>query len=520
MAHDADEPRAHSARSPTSVAWLAAGAGLVGVLFGGAAVMLGLSDRTPPTVPPPAAGEAPPVPVASTPQPAPVAAQCEPSLTSAVLAAPSAPTLAEAVATTRDAVVNIGTRGTLGAGVIVDAEGTILTNFHVIADALRLPGRGMFVGGETAVVTDTPSRPTVTARFEDGRELAALVVVADADQDLAILRLIPDDPDERFAAVGLGSSEAVVVGQEVFAIGNPFGLSHTVSRGIVSAVDRTNVLANRVPLLQLDASINVGNSGGPLFDLSGGLLGIVTAKNREGQGIAFAVPVDHLRGFLRAVADPHGGRRSGAIGISMDAQAELSEAARTLGYDTGLLVSSVESGSPADTAGLRQGDILVEVRGKRLDGLTEASDPSALARHVAESVRSLFPGETLDVAVVRDAQVQEVSLEIGAAPPERQALIDAEELLGLELADGSRPGEAPRVLAVGTRSPLAQAGPRLVGARVVKLMNRDVRSTEDLGEELSRIRVLLRSQAREVQVLIGFADPDGRPLGEAHVMVG
>jgi len=428
----------------------------------------------------------------------------------AVKPAPVSGSLVDAVATTRDAVVSIGTIGTLGAGVIVDAEGTILTNYHVIADSLRAPVRG--VGG-------TPSaRPTVSASFQDGRELPALVVFADAGQDLAILRLISTDSEERFSAVALGASEKVQVGQEVFAIGNPFGLSHTVSRGIVSAVDRTTILPNRVPLLQLDASINVGNSGGPLFDLSGQLLGIVTAKRAEAEGIAFAVPVNHLRGFLRAVADPAGGRRSGTIGILMDSAADLPDHVSALGYRAGLPISEVSPGWPAASAGLKEGDVLVSVRGKRLDGLPEAGDPEALGRTVVSSVRSLFPGERLDVSVVREGALKTVSIEVGAATPTRQAMIDAEEFLGLQLTEDETGGGPPRVGAVLPGTPFSRIAPRLVGARVVKIMQRDIGSVEDLGQELARVRSVVRSQQRAVQVLVGFADDAGAAL-DFHVRV-
>ena len=132
--------------------------------------------------------------------------------------------------------------------------------------------------------------------------------------------LAPLDPPDGLGAAGhfrlnadVGVDAAVSrheVGQEVFAIGNPFGLTHTLSRGIVSAVDRTDVLPNRtVPVIQLDAAINIGNSGGPLFDLAGDLVGIVTAHllgdnpRSRAEGIAFALPMDHVRAFLRAVTE-------------------------------------------------------------------------------------------------------------------------------------------------------------------------------------------------------------------------
>lgn len=483
------------------------GSGLAGVLFGGAAVYLGVAERPKPAPPPPTVvTPAPAPPVVEPPEVVPAAARVvvEPEVE-------PVPTLVDAVADTQNAVVSIGAAGLLGAGVIVDPEGTVITNHHVIADALRAPrSSGLF--------RDPPRRPSVTARFEDGRELSAMVVVADAEQDLAILRLVSADENERFDAVPLGTSADVAVGQEVFAVGNPFGLSHSVSRGIVSAIDRS-VLENRVPMLQLDASINVGNSGGPLFDLSGRLLGIVTAKNREGHGIAFAVPVDHLRGFLRAVADPEGIGRSGAIGIVMEPKADLPDTVRDLGYAAGLVISAVDAGSPASSAGLKEGDVLVSIRGKRLDGEPEANDPRALGRAVVSSVRSLYAGETLPVTVIRDGAAESLTIEVGAATPDRQALIDAEELLGLQMSAGDA-GGPPKIDGVLTSSPFAPYAAELTGAQMVSVMNRDVRSTEELGEELSRVRALIRWQQRAVQVRVGFAEADGRPLDEFHVVVG
>src|SRR5690606_36829024 len=168
------------------------------------------------------------------------------------------------------------------------------------------------------------------------------VLVADSEEDLAILRLQPQSPDERFAAVTLGRSDALVVGQEVFAIGNPYGLNDSVSRGIVAGLDRTEVLEGRkLPLVQLDASINVGNSGGPLFALDGTLVGIVTLRRKDALGIAFAVPVDHVRGFLRAVSDPEAPRRSGAIGVEVRAQPVEDPGEAERGYEAWLEITRV-----------------------------------------------------------------------------------------------------------------------------------------------------------------------------------
>ena len=299
--------------SRPSPLWLAAGTGLVGVSLGAAAVLLGLQTGTRELrereVDRSGAVQECVAPVA----------EAEPAAL-----APRPEALVEAVAATRDAVVNVTTGRTLGAGVIVDPQGIVVTNYHVIADALAVP---------SGLRADASRSPTVTARFENGRELPATVLVADREEDLAILRLRAPDPTEEFAAVSLGRSSALAVGQEVFAVGNPLGLNHSVSRGIVAALDRTEVLRERkLPLVQLDASINVGNSGGPLFALDGSLVGIVTMKRRDAQGIAFAVPVDHVRGFLRAVSDPEAPRRSGAIGLEVRAGRAAGPAQRRNGY--------------------------------------------------------------------------------------------------------------------------------------------------------------------------------------------
>ncbi|MBC8068711.1 MAG: trypsin-like peptidase domain-containing protein, partial [Deltaproteobacteria bacterium] len=273
--------RAPEPSDVSSSGWLAAGTGLAGVLLGAAAVMLGHGDRL---------GAREPTAVSPVVIPMP--------------AVPAAPSLPDAVAATIGTVVSLRTPSSVGAGVIVDAEGWVVTNMHVVADVVG--AAGISRGSEHEA-------PIVRARFLDGRELAATVVVADRDEDLAVLRL-SGDPGERFAAARLGVSTRLRVGESVFAIGNPHGLSHTVSSGIVSARDRPGPGSGGVPLIQLDASINLGNSGGPLFTSDGALVGLVTGREREGQGIAYALPVDHVRGFLHAITQ-QGGRRAGAVGL-------------------------------------------------------------------------------------------------------------------------------------------------------------------------------------------------------------
>jgi len=477
--------------------WLAAGTGLVGVSLGAVAVLMGMrlgprSDRAGPR----AEVLAPVVPgdVAG---PTPIA---EPEV--------RPPTLVEAVARTRDAVVNLGTERTLGAGVIVEPSGVVVTNYHVIADALVAP---------PAFGSPSQATPTVRARFADGRELSATILVADNIEDLAILRLRPGREGERFTAVTLGESAGLSVGQDVFAIGNPFGLNHSVSRGIVSALERTEVLRNRtVPLIQLDASINLGNSGGPLFALDGSLVGIVTSRPKDAEGIAFAVPVDHVRGFLRAVSDPAASRRSGEIGLEILPE-RPAEGPDPLGHAAWLRVTRVLPESPAERAGLREGDRVVEVRGKRLDGLPGAGPgPGPMVGHLVSTVRSMFPGERLALAVVREGEVSRMEIEVAAAPSDRQVRIDAEDLLGLVL----RPSEGVPVIARALPgTPFAGVRASLDGLELVRLVDQEIETLDDLGAELRALQEVVRSRRGPVRVRVGLRDPQRDVSGDVLVLI-
>ncbi len=492
-----DEPRpASPAPSRGDSLWLAAGAAVFGVLLGGAAVFLGV--RQAPSAPasePVAAAAVPGLP--ELPSPAPDAGErCDGDCG-------QGHALVDAVAATREMVVTLRSKDTIGAGVVVDEKGLVLTNFHVIAGEIRDPSHRVL-----SATTTPDAVGMVRARFADGRELPADLLVADRDQDIALLQLRPADSAERFKAVRLGRSSALQVGQGVFSVGTPLGLDHSVSQGIVAALGRTHILRSKqTPLIQLDASINVGNSGGPLFTLRGELVGITTATIERAQGIAFAIPVDHIFALLRALK--HGElARSGQIGVEVDVRAPVSAAAEALGYRNGLVLQQVFPAQPAARAGLQVGDIIVEARGQRFDkyGAGEAARVR-LAQEFVQMVRGLIPGETLALTVLRGEARLPVTLVVAAAPPDRQVFIDAEELLGLQLDEKD---ERPTVAGLRALAPIThwRGREQLLGARVAQIAGVRVQGMSDLRTVLAELRQL----GRQGMVAITFALADGREL--------
>jgi len=412
---------------------------------------------------------------------------------------PGDSSLVRAVALTRDAVVSLSVAGGVrGAGVVYDEAGLLLTNYHVIEPVLR----AQLVLGVVEGVAP------LTARFVDGRVRSVRILAADPDEDVAILSLIRERDEERFSAATLGRSAGLRLGEQVFAIGSPVGFEGTVATGIVSALQRTEVLSNRqLALIQLDASINFGSSGGPLFNLAGELVGITTARSSRGEGIGFAIPIDRVRLFLRALYEGKRGR-SGMIGVGLDAGRAVDDRIAPLGYHSGVMVSEVEDGGPAADAGMRSGDVIVAIRGRRhdqLDGST--SGRAAFAQLVGETIRGLIPGESLELTVVRDDAVVELELTVTAASQAVQAGIDAERSLGLILEPG--PEARIRELVPGSSVSAMRGAGTLRGARIVSLFGQPVESRADLGERLASLRGWAASGGRR-SISLGFETADGQ----------
>ena len=269
----------------------------------------------------------------------------------------------------------------LGSGVIVDAAGHIVTNHHVIANA-----------------------DSVRVQLADGRVADARVVGRDPDTDLAVLKIdLGSLPVAEF-----GRSDLLKVGDVVLAIGNPVGLSQTVTHGIVSATSRQQLgIAPLEDFIQTDAPINFGNSGGALIDSSGMLIGIntaIVAKNIGVEGIGFAIPVNMVRGVMDEII-AHGRVIRGWIGIiPEDLSQEQAEQLRLA--QSGVLIGNLYVGSPAQKAGLLPGDLLLAI-----DGVAPHSAQDALGRIAGHK-----PGSTARVRALRGGKSFEVEALVGERP--------------------------------------------------------------------------------------------------------
>ncbi|MDE1545054.1 Do family serine endopeptidase [Dechloromonas agitata] len=273
----------------------------------------------------------------------------------------------------------------LGSGVIVSPNGYILTNYHVIEGA-----------------------DDIQVSLNDSKTYKAKVVGSDPESDLAILQI----KAEKLPAITFGQMDSLRVGDVVLAIGNPFGVGQTVTMGIVSALGRSHLGINTFEnFIQTDAAINPGNSGGALVDSQGHLVGINTAiYSRTGGslGIGFAIPVSSARSIMEQII------RTGSVTrgwIGVEAQEITPELAESFGLpDTeGSLIAGVMRGSPADTAGIRPGDVLLSVNGKPV------KDPQVMLDLIA----ALTPEERAAFRLRRDKGIVEVQVRIGKRPAMR-----------------------------------------------------------------------------------------------------
>jgi serine protease Do len=311
----------------------------------------------------------------------------------------------------------------VGSGVIIAAEGLVLTNHHVVDGAFD-----------------------VEVRLADDRAFEASVIGRDPKLDVAVLKLRGAD---RLPVATLGLSEEVRVGDRAIVIGNPFGLGPTVTLGIVSATSREVGAGPFDGFIQTDAAINPGNSGGPLFNEAGQVIGITAAIHAQGQGIGFAIPIDDVRDVLPELRET-GGVTRGRMGLAFqEVTAEIARALR-LPSAAGALVTDVEPGGPAARAGIRPGDLIVRMDARSIGHARDLA--RALGRHKPDDVVALLvrrDGAQRALRVKLDRAEEEASPRAGPArarPAPRGAL-------GLSASDA--PGGA-RIEAIPPQSALAE----------------------------------------------------------------
>jgi serine protease Do len=351
-----------------------------------------------------------------------------------------------------------------GSGVIIDPDGYIVTNNHVIGDAMEME-----------------------VRFSDKSKLIAQVVGKDLDTDLAVLKVTATHP---FPSAKFGDSSAVRVGQWVLAVGSPFGLDRTVTLGVVSGIGRENINLSRYEnFIQTDASINPGNSGGPLLNLRGEVIGINTAIINFAQGIGFAIPSNMAKQVIQQLLT-QGRVTRGWLGVGI--QPLTMELARKFGVNEGegVLVNEVFEKDPASAAGIKPGDIVTRIDGTVIDS------PNRLTRVVA----GLIPGSTIQVEIVRDQRrlVLEVFLAerpdhavIAALPQARTEMkigFDVQDLTpGLADKFKLRESQGALISRVDPGS-LAQSEGLHEGDLIKEVNRVEVGSVEDFNRAIAKIR--------------------------------
>ncbi len=280
-----------------------------------------------------------------------------------------------------------------GSGFIISADGTVVTNNHVVKDA-----------------------KSVSVTLDDGTVLPAKVIGRDARTDIAVLKIKSDKP---LPYIQLGNSRDVKPGEWVVAMGNPFGLGGSVTAGIVSAVSRDIGAGPYDQFIQVDAPINQGNSGGPLFTQDGKVIGMNTAifsPTGGSVGIGFAIPSDMIR-TVEAQLEKSGQVTRGYVGVEAQQITGATAKGLHLADNSGALLAGVQPDSPAAKAGLQPGDVVEAVNG------TKIANPRELALNVA----SIAPGEEARLTVLRDGQTKDVTLKVGSMPNEQTAGNDSHD---------------------------------------------------------------------------------------------
>lgn len=298
-----------------------------------------------------------------------------------------------------------------GSGIIIDREGYILTNNHVVEDAKK-----------------------ITVKLEDEREVSAKIIGTDPETDLALIKIDAELKPHQVAVLGV--SKDVKIGEWAIAIGNPFGLGWTLTVGVVSALGRSNLLISGggpsyQDFIQTDASINFGNSGGPLVNIKGQVIGVNSAVNTQGQGIGFAIPIDIAKQIVQQLRE-HGAVTRGYLGMVPSALTPKKKEALDLDPDfRGVFVDEVQKDTPAEKGGLKAGDVIVELDGEQMN------DVDQFRFRVAEKA----PESEVTMIVWRDGKQKELDFTLAnrsdyLSTASRGVIEDAEEQwLGIYVKD-------------------------------------------------------------------------------------
>ncbi|MGW8303520.1 MAG: DegQ family serine endoprotease, partial [Desulfobacterales bacterium] len=350
----------------------------------------------------------------------------------------------------------------LGSGFVISKEGLIITNNHVVEKATE-----------------------IKIKLQSGKEYDAKLVGRDPKTDLALIQVTPDKdfPEPEV----LGDSDALRVGDWVMAVGNPFGLGHTVTTGIISAKSRILGAGPYDDFLQTDAAINPGNSGGPLFNMAGEVIGINTAIVAQGQGIGFAIPVNMAKELLPQLKK--GKIIRGWLGIMIqDITPELAKSFK-IKSDKGVLISDIVKGSPAEKAGLMRGDVILRFDGKEIEN----------AHRLSQLAAATPPGTLTKIDLLRNGKEETFSLKVGTMPEEAQKITSPEEesdwgMMVQELTPqlaqqlGLDPETTGVVISnIGEGSPAAEAGLR-PGDLITEVNRAAVKNLSEYQQALQKVK--------------------------------
>ena len=349
----------------------------------------------------------------------------------------------------------------LGSGFIYKSTGLIVTNFHVIENA-----------DEIEIV------------LYNEKKYKANIVGTDKRTDVALLKI---NSDEKLKSLNIGKSENLKIGQWVVAIGNPLGLGTTVTTGIISAKGRyVDGLGTYVDFIQTDAALNKGNSGGPLFDLNGNVIGVNTAIAARGQGIGFAIPIDTVVDIVEQLRI-NGKVERGWLGVVIQSiSPEIAESLKLKNTD-GALVSEILEGSPALNSGLKRRDIIISVDGKKIKKMEE----------LPRIIGSLKPKTKVILSVLRDGKKFKIDVILGSIPSENivksefkdDKIKDSVKKFGFEVTNESFKDKSilSNVVVSKIYPDSPAASKLLVGDIIVEMNKKRIRNLKDFNQILSQI---------------------------------